>query len=118
MLVFIENLLHDLKDLDVLVLPSDEEGCPCIFIEAFFFGVPVLITRLQSIMEIVRHKVNGILVPLKDDDSLYQDFLVFNEKNYAVMSKNAYKSFDTYDSLKQTRKIMEQVNTIAVGSNQ
>ncbi|HIP54187.1 MAG TPA: glycosyltransferase [Sulfurimonas autotrophica] len=112
-----DEVLEKLKEYDVIVLPSHEEGYPGIFMEAFSFGIPVLTTTLQPIMEIVTHQGNGILVPPKDVDSLYQGFLAFNEKNYAVMSKNAYKSFDMFDSLKQTRKIMEQVNTIAEGSN-
>jgi len=99
-----------LKESNILVLPSYREGYPGIFIEAFSFGVPVLTTRLDPIMEIVQNNKNGILVEPKNIDSLYQGFLSFNNDNYQKMSKNAYESFEVFDSFKQTKKILEDIN--------
>ena len=101
-----------LKEYDVIVLPSHEEGYPGIFIEAYAFGIPVLTTTLQPIMEIVTHQKNGILVEPKNVDSLYQGFLTFDTKNYEQMSKHAYESFEMFDSFKQTKTIVNYIDNI------
>jgi glycosyltransferase involved in cell wall biosynthesis len=103
-----------LSDYDVIVLPSYEEGYPGIFIEAYSFGIPVLTTTLQPIMEIVTHEENGILVEPKNANALYKGFLAFNENNYQMMSKNAYDSFKEFDSFKQTQKIVQYIDGIKV----
>jgi len=107
-----DEVLEKLKEYDVIVLPSHEEGYPGIFMEAFSFGIPVLTTTLQPIMEIVRHQENGILVEPKNIDALTNGFLAFNSENYPKMSKNAYDSFEMFDSLKQTEKMLEDINGI------
>ncbi len=101
-----------LKEYDVIVLPSHEEGYPGIFIEAFSYGVPVLTTTLQPIMEIVEGGKNGILVEPKNVESLYNGFLAYNSDNYNQMSKNAYDSFSDFDSLKQTKLLVERIDKI------
>jgi glycosyltransferase involved in cell wall biosynthesis len=107
-----EEVQQKLKEYDVVVLPSHEEGYPGIFIEAYSFGVPVLTTTLPPIMEIVEDHKNGILVEPKNVQSLYQGFLAFNQDNYKQMSKNAYDSFEEFDSLKQTKKIIELIDSL------
>ena len=101
-----------LKEYDVIVLPSHEEGYPGIIIEAFSYGLPVLTTTLQPIKEIVFHNVNGILVEPKDIVSLHKGFLAFNDENYQNMSRNSYDSFDNFDSFKQTKKLVSLINAI------
>jgi glycosyltransferase involved in cell wall biosynthesis len=107
-----QKVLEKLKEYDVIVLPSYQEGYPGIFIEAFSFGVPILTTTLAPIMEIVKHQENGILVEPKNVDALEEGFLSFNNENYQVMSKNAYASFDLFDSFKQTQKMFNDINSI------
>jgi glycosyltransferase involved in cell wall biosynthesis len=107
-----EEVLEKLKEYDVLVLPSYQEGYPGIFIEAFSFGVPILATTLAPIKEIVIHGENGILVEPKNVDSLEEGFLSFNDNNYEKLSKNAYDSFELFDSLKQSKKMLEDINGV------
>jgi glycosyltransferase involved in cell wall biosynthesis len=106
-----DEVQEKLKEYDVIVLPSHEEGYPGIFIEAYSFGIPVLTTTLPPIMEIVRDRENGILVEPKNVESLYKGFLAFNDENYKKMSRYAYDSFEEFDSLKQTQKIVDLINS-------
>ena len=106
-----EEVQQKIKEYDVIVLPSHEEGYPGIFIEAYSFGIPVLTTTLQPIMEIVTHKGNGILVEPKNVQSLHDGFLSFDKENYKVMSKNAYDSFKEFDSFEQTKKIVDLIDS-------
>jgi glycosyltransferase involved in cell wall biosynthesis len=101
------KVLDTLKEYDVVVLPSFEEGYPGIFLEAFSVGVPVLATNLQPIQEIIEDGKNGILVNVGNVDDLYQGFLSFSEKDYEQMRKNAYDSFSMFNAFNQTKKFID-----------
>ena len=85
---------------DVLILPTyhEGEGYPGIILEAFSLGLPVISTNWNSIPEIVKHNENGLLVPIKDVDSLIKAILYFNQNNYQNFRTNAINSFDQFDS--------------------
>jgi glycosyltransferase involved in cell wall biosynthesis len=53
-----------------LILPSLSEGLPRVIIEAFLRGRPVIATRAGGIPDIVKHEVNGLLVPQDDAEAL------------------------------------------------
>jgi glycosyltransferase involved in cell wall biosynthesis len=56
---------------DVLVVPfTASEGLPLSALEALQWGIPVVGSRLGGIPEVVRHGVNGLLVPPQDYDEL------------------------------------------------
>lgn len=52
-----------MRELDVLVLMSEQEGLPMAIIEALSLGVPVIATPVGGIPEAVADGVNGFLVP-------------------------------------------------------
>jgi len=53
-----------LKQIDILVLPSEAEGFGLVLIEAMAEGVPVVATNAPGIRDVVRHDYNGLLVPI------------------------------------------------------
>lgn len=55
---------------DVMVLPSYREGFGNVLLEAGAMGVPCVTTDIDGPNEIVRHEVNGLLVPPKDTVAL------------------------------------------------
>lgn len=59
----IETLL---TQVDLVVLPSYREGTPRILIEAAAAGLPIVTTDVPGCREVVRHGVNGFLVPPRD----------------------------------------------------
>ena len=59
------------SDTDFFMLFSNFENLPCVIVESFASGVPVLSTNVGGIGEIVSPQ-RGILVPSGDEDTLLQ----------------------------------------------
>ena len=57
------NPLVFIRNADLLVLPSSEEGFGRVLLEAMDVGTPVIGTRVGGIPEIIDHKKNGYLAP-------------------------------------------------------
>ena len=55
---------------DVFVLCSWREGLPLVVLEAMASGVPMVLTSVGGIPEIVEHEKTGILVPARDESAL------------------------------------------------
>jgi len=72
---FRENPRPFIKQADLLVLPSKEEGFGRVLLEAMDVGTPVIGTRVGGIPEIVEHGVNGLLVNYGDVKSLNDSIL-------------------------------------------
>lgn len=59
-----------LREMDLFVLPSLSEGLPMVILEAMAAGVPVVATDVGGISEAIRSRVDGLLVPAQDPNSL------------------------------------------------
>lgn len=64
------NVPAFLSAIDVLAVPSYDEGLPRVVLEAMAMQVPVVASRVGGIPEAVEHEVNGLLVPPGDDEAL------------------------------------------------
>jgi L-malate glycosyltransferase len=63
--------VHDLLPaMDVFVLPSLSEGIPMALLEAMALGTPVVATAVGGVPEVVKHRVNGLLVHSGDERAL------------------------------------------------
>jgi len=67
-----ESVAGVIESHDVLLLPSHRvaEGYPGILLEAMQLGVPIIATKLDSLQEIVKDGVNGLLVPVGNPEAL------------------------------------------------
>ena len=60
-----DDVPHVMAALDVVVIPSHMEARCRVIAEAFAMRRPVIATQVGGIPEIVKHGVNGVLVPAK-----------------------------------------------------
>jgi len=65
-----EDVARFYDAMDVLLLPSINEGTPVSVIEALAAGRPAVATRVGGIPDVVRDGVDGFLVDLGDADAL------------------------------------------------
>ena len=61
-----------LRASDVFVLPSYREGFPNVVLEALAMGLPCVVSDVNGAPDAVKEGLNGIIVPKKDEEALYQ----------------------------------------------
>lgn len=69
---YCDDLLTYYAASDCLVLPSYREGFPNTPLEAGAMGLPCIVTDINGSREIIQDGVNGLIVPSKDADALYE----------------------------------------------
>ncbi len=70
-----------MQNCNLFVLPSLSEGFPTTVLEAMASGLPVIVTSVGGIPEIVRHMKTGILVKPNDVDELAEAMIMLiNDK--------------------------------------
>lgn len=67
-----DELLDYYASSDCLVLPSYREGFPNTPLEAGAMGVPCIVTDINGSKEIIHNGMNGLIVPPKDADAIYE----------------------------------------------
>jgi glycosyltransferase involved in cell wall biosynthesis len=74
----------------IICLPSYREGLPKVLLEAASCGRVIIATDVPGCREIVHDGKNGILVPLKDSNSLVGAIkeLINNPEKRKIMGKN------------------------------
>lgn len=76
---------------DCFVLPSYREGFPNTVLEAGAMGLPSIVTDINGSREIIKDRVNGMIIPSKDKKALFKVMLemVRNKPARDRMASNA-----------------------------
>ena len=76
---------------DALVFPSYREGFPNVVIEAGAMGLPSIVTDINGSREIIIDGQNGVIIPPRDEQALYQAMKHFveNPDEIKAMAANA-----------------------------
>ena len=67
---FRDDMVQFLPELDCLVHPAQREGLGVAVLEALSCRVPVVVTTVGGLVDVVEHEVNGLLVKPDDDRAL------------------------------------------------
>jgi N,N'-diacetylbacillosaminyl-diphospho-undecaprenol alpha-1,3-N-acetylgalactosaminyltransferase len=84
-----ENIRDWLAISNIYALPSYREGLPRTVLEAMAMSLPIITTDVPGCRETVKHGENGILIPVKDSQSLILaiKYLLENPKLRSIMGK-------------------------------
>ena len=107
-----EEVAQAFAETDFFVLFSNFENLPCVIVEAFASGVPVLSTAVGGIAEILSPE-RGILIPSGDEDALLHGMntLLDNSQTYDREAIRKY-ALSTFDAQLIGKQIYEQYLTI------
>lgn len=104
---------HDIplvmRSLDVLAVPSWSEPFGRVVVEGLATGCLVVGTDAGGIPEIIRNEVNGLLVPVRDHDSLAQAIIRLGQDRVlaAQLRHNGIEMARHFDSDRHSRKMQD-----------
>ena len=76
---------------DALVFPSYREGFPNVVIEAGAMGLPSIVTDINGAREIIENGKNGVIVPPRDEQALFDamKWMIEHPEQRKSMAENA-----------------------------
>lgn len=79
------------------VFPSYREGFPNTVLEAGAMNLPCIVTDINGSREIIINGKNGIIIPSKDKDALFEAmrYMVENKSEYSTMVSNARQMIES-----------------------
>jgi glycosyltransferase involved in cell wall biosynthesis len=104
-----------LPKASIICLPSYREGLPKVLLEAASCGRPIIATDVPGCREIVHNGENGILVPLKNSNSLASAMkeLINNPEKRKIMGTNGRRLVENEFSeeivVYQTLKVYQEL---------
>ena len=86
-----DDLLQMYVDADCFVMPSYREGFPNTVLEAGAMGLPSIVTDINGSREIIENEKNGLIVPSKNANALYDamERMLTDDKARETMKGNA-----------------------------
>lgn len=86
-----DDLLQMYVDADCFVMPSYREGFPNTVLEAGAMGLPSIVTDINGSREIIENEKNGLIVPSKNTNALYDamERMLTDDKAREIMKSNA-----------------------------
>lgn len=100
---------------DALVFPSYREGFPNVVLEAGAMGLPSIVTDINGCNETIEEGVNGVIIPPKDADALYQAmkyFLDNPEKVQAMIAPARKKICDDFEQKDLWNALLNMYNSL------
>ena len=86
-----DDLLAYYVASDCLVFPSYREGFPNVVLEAGAMGLPSIVTDINGSREIIENSKNGLIIPSKSCEALYDamEYMITNDDARMHMVSNA-----------------------------
>ena len=112
---YVDDIKPWLVSADIVVLPSYREGIPLSLLEAASFEKPIITTDTPGCKEIVKNRVNGILVPPGDSSSLESamKYLLNNRDIWEKMGREGRQLvLDKFDEKLIVKEMVDLYNKI------
>jgi len=100
-----------LAAMDIFVLPSQSEGVSLALLEAMAAGLPVIVSKVGGLPEVVRHEENGLLVPVGDAGALAQGLasLLADPAWAQALGEQARRDVETHYSLDRLGREINEI---------
>ncbi|MEH6538370.1 MAG: glycosyltransferase family 4 protein [Psychroserpens sp.] len=85
---------------DVLTFPSYREGFPNVVLQCSCMNLPCIVSNINGCNEVIEHKVNGLIIPVKDEKALenaMQFMINYPEKRNAMIQHTRSKIVERYE---------------------
>lgn len=98
-----DDLHKELKSVDIIVVPSESEGCSNALLEAMAMGIAPIATAVEGNLEIIEDNVSGYLVAPKNPEAIADKilYLIDNPEKIKETSISAHKRMNEKFTLKQ-----------------
>jgi glycosyltransferase involved in cell wall biosynthesis len=105
--------------LDVFVLATHYEGLPLVLCEAMAAQIPTIATNVPGVDEIIKHGIDGYLVPHEDYIKLAEQIeFCYKNRNEEVMDKSTNNAFvkvnEEFTIMKMCQQYKKMVDKYAV----
>ncbi len=109
-----ERKIQILKDSDIFILQSENEGIPIAILEAIASGCAIITTSVGNIPEVVKNNINGILIPHNDENALINAITVlkYDHRLLVKIQENNLKERYKYSLDMISKKIIESYQRI------
>lgn len=103
------DIANFFKSLDMVVITSRWEGHPLMLLEAGSYQLPVIVSRIPSIMEIITEGVDALVYTDEQDLARKIEELSMNPSLRAMLGKNLRKKIEDNFSLSHMIKEYEKL---------
>jgi len=100
---------------DFLVFPSYREGFPNAVLQATAMGLPSIVSDINGCNEIVQEGINGLIVPPKNQQALYNAMMSFLKKDKVIAYDSGKIRSQTEKNYKRKviwEKLLEEYNSL------
>lgn len=99
-----EKVKQMMSESDIFLLPSVEEGIANVVLEAMAIGLPVISTNCGGMSEVIKHKENGWLIPVRNPELMakaIQELISLNPNEHERMVNSARETIEKQHSKEQ-----------------
>lgn len=91
---YVDNVYEYLQCSDFFLFPSESEAFGISIIEALACELPVITTNVDGIVDIIEHRVNGLLINVDDEQGLQENILwcLENPEKAKILGINGRKT--------------------------
>lgn len=106
-----EQVVPTLRQYDVMVFPTHYpgEGHPGVVVEAMIAGIPVITTRFRSIPELIKDKVNGLLITPRNGQQVSQAMQTLQDDRalLTTLGQNNWAARTQFSATAQVPRILQ-----------
>ncbi|HEX7115966.1 MAG TPA: glycosyltransferase family 4 protein [Steroidobacter sp.] len=112
-----DEKLQLLEAADVFVLPSHAEGLSNAMLEAMATGLPVIVTRVGSLPEVVQDDVHGLVIEPRDVDALTECMrsLAVSAAERERLGRSAHQRAATFNVERAVSELLAVMKDLAGG---